>query len=982
MPAPAGLRVLEIAQGIAGPLCGRLFAGFGHDVIKCEPPGGDRQRSAEPAAPDGLSFWFTTLNGAKRGMIADLSDPASRAPVEQLIGAADVIICDLSPAEAQKLGWDEESISARWPSAVWVWVSGFGHQATGLADLPDDSLLAESYAGLSYIVGDPGRQPLALGGEQAAYAAGFAAYLAARLALLRRDAGGGGDIADVASTDVAAFLDWKSDVSACEIGEVPVRNATTSWWRVLPAADGFVGLIYHERDWPKVANLVGDQRLADPRFATAPGRIAGMGEWLPAVATWIAERPAQVVYHEAQRVGLPFGTVASMADLATDPQYRARGFIRGTDDAPEIGPPWQMAGVPWRAGPPPRPAAQAQWLERAEPAAPAAARSEAPKTPAAPPRQAPLHGVVVLDLGTITAGAAAGRLLADYGATVIKVENPEHPDPFRRWAAASGVAAGDSPLFEANNAGKLGVALDLKSQDGRRALLRLAESADVLIENYRVGVTERLGISFGELSKVNPELIYLSLASQGQDGPQARYSSYGSTLDLVSGLSSVTGYLDGPPVWSSYLLNYPDQLASLAGAALVVHCVAEGLAGTHIDLSQRELVSWTLAGLPGGPAGHGADGRAEREPEAAGGTARRLPMPGHGPLGCRRLLLGCAAGGTGGGAGDHAGLERSGGRGPDGRRLEQHQDTRGVRHGAADGRSAGGAGAGRTRPGRGGTLQPAPRVHRRADRHADQRVPLPAAELRAADAREGPGGRRAQRKVRTATTPELSGTFKPASAGRSDQRPHQLAEPLREVVRRSRGGDGMGYDDVHPPGHADRLAKLTGDVARGPEHRECLGGRRGQEAHQLARGDQVGRVVKVRPDPLPELSHRRSVPAQAGLAEERGRVLIESRRYRSCDGRRLAGGMRRDGVQHQADPDARRLTARLPGPGAHGVDGRPEAGRAAPDAQVHPVGDTTGHAQRLRPARRDPDRHRPGVHQPRRAGGAEVGRALPLARGE
>jgi crotonobetainyl-CoA:carnitine CoA-transferase CaiB-like acyl-CoA transferase len=205
--------------------------------------------------------------------------------------------------------------------------------------------------------------------------------------------------------------------------------------------------------------------------------------------------------------------------------------------------------------------------------------------------------VTVLDLGTITAGAAVGRLLADYGATVIKVENPQQPDPFRRWASASGVVTGESPLFEANNAGKLGVALDLKHPEGREALLRLAVTADVLIENYRVGVTERLGISFSDLAEVNPRLVYLSLASQGQDGPQARYSSYGSTLDLTSGLGSVTGYPDGPPVWSSYLVNYPDQLASLAGAALVVQCLADGVAGTHIDLSQRELVSWTLADL-------------------------------------------------------------------------------------------------------------------------------------------------------------------------------------------------------------------------------------------------------------------------------------------------------------------------------------------------------------------------------------------------
>jgi len=99
-PATPPLRVLEIAQGVAGPLCCRLFAGFGHDVLKCEPPGGDRQRAAEPAAADGTAFSFTALNEAKRGLVADLADAASRARVEELADAADVMICDLPPARA------------------------------------------------------------------------------------------------------------------------------------------------------------------------------------------------------------------------------------------------------------------------------------------------------------------------------------------------------------------------------------------------------------------------------------------------------------------------------------------------------------------------------------------------------------------------------------------------------------------------------------------------------------------------------------------------------------------------------------------------------------------------------------------------------------------------------------------------------------------------------------------------------------------
>ncbi|MGH3242978.1 MAG: CaiB/BaiF CoA transferase family protein, partial [Spirillospora sp.] len=255
--------------------------------------------------------------------------------------------------------------------------------------------------------------------------------------------------------------------------------------------------------------------------------------------------------------------------------------------AAPVGPPARAAGLPWRSGPSPALGAYPPVWEPAGRRTPSTLRNGS---------EAPLAGVTVLDLGTITAGAATGRLLADYGATVIKIESAGHPDPFRQWPVAGQVPAdGISPMFESNNAGKLGVVLDLKTEAGRDTLHRLAAEADVVIENFTVGVTKRLGADFETLRAVNPRLVYLSLSSQGQDGPEAGRRSYGSTLDLLSGLASVTGYLDGGPMWSSGEVNYPDQAASLFGAALVAYCLERGVRGVHLDVSQRELISWTLA---------------------------------------------------------------------------------------------------------------------------------------------------------------------------------------------------------------------------------------------------------------------------------------------------------------------------------------------------------------------------------------------------
>lgn len=226
--------------------------------------------------------------------------------------------------------------------------------------------------------------------------------------------------------------------------------------------------------------------------------------------------------------------------------------------------------------------------------------------------QIALEGVRIADLTIITAGACATQLLADLGAEVVKVESGAYPDPFRTWRGApqGDVSAASSPTFAVVNRNKRGVCLDLKHERGREAFLRLVARSDAVTENFRAGVLERLGLDFPRLQAANPRIILLSLSSQGHSGPESGYGSYGSTLDALSGLMSVTGYEDGLPLWSGPDVNYPDQVAALFGAGLLLaalrHRDRVG-SGCHVDLSQRELVTtmigeWVLERTLGGVA--------------------------------------------------------------------------------------------------------------------------------------------------------------------------------------------------------------------------------------------------------------------------------------------------------------------------------------------------------------------------------------------
>ncbi len=208
-----------------------------------------------------------------------------------------------------------------------------------------------------------------------------------------------------------------------------------------------------------------------------------------------------------------------------------------------------------------------------------------------------LTGCRVLDLGIITAGAATAACLADFGAEVIKIESASYRDPFRRWLSEKPIDANNDlpPFFCATNRNKLGLCLDLKHALGRAAFLQLVARSDVVVENFRRGVLQKLGLDYATLRAANPDIILASISSQGETGPDAMYVSYGSTLEAVGGLAWTTGYTEGEPTITGVDLNYPDQVVGLFATAMIVtawHARQNGQGGAHLDMSQRELTSF------------------------------------------------------------------------------------------------------------------------------------------------------------------------------------------------------------------------------------------------------------------------------------------------------------------------------------------------------------------------------------------------------
>ena len=196
-----------------------------------------------------------------------------------------------------------------------------------------------------------------------------------------------------------------------------------------------------------------------------------------------------------------------------------------------------------------------------------------------------LEGIRVLDVAQVMAGPFCAMQLCDMGADVIKVEPPDG-DPTRQMGARGG---SDSAGFAALNRGKRAIVLDLKSAAGRRAFERLAAGADILIENFRPGVMQQLGLDYGTLSATNPRLIYASISGYGQTGPDAAKGGFDLIAQGVSGVMSVTGAPGAAPVKSGVpLTDLGAGLFALAAILAALHHRTRTGRGQHIDTSLLE----------------------------------------------------------------------------------------------------------------------------------------------------------------------------------------------------------------------------------------------------------------------------------------------------------------------------------------------------------------------------------------------------------
>ena len=329
----AGLRVLELGQLIAGPFAAKTLADFGADVIKIEPPGAGDPLRQWRLLKDGTSVWWQVQARNKRSVVLDLKDPAAQDVVRCLADECDVLIENFRPGAMEGFGLAPESLIERNPRLIVLRVSGYG-QTGPYRDKPGFGVVAEAMGGLRHLSGAPGQVPVRVGVSIGDTLAALHGVIGILLALQERQRSGRGQVVDVALYE-AVFNCMESllpEYSAFGVVRQPAGSALPG---IAPSnayrcSDGFA-LVAGNGDsiFKRLMAAIGRDDLGqDPQLADNTGRVARVEEIDAAIGQWTATRTVAEVLAALDAAAVPAGRIYTVADIAADPHYQARGMLQ------------------------------------------------------------------------------------------------------------------------------------------------------------------------------------------------------------------------------------------------------------------------------------------------------------------------------------------------------------------------------------------------------------------------------------------------------------------------------------------------------------------------------------------------------------------------------------------------------------------------------------------------------------------------------
>ncbi len=332
----AGVKVIELAHVMAGPVAGLMLADMGADVIKVERPAGDDTRKSPPYV-EGEAASYMMMNRNKRGIVLDLKDPEQADMLREMVRTADVVLENYRKGTMEKLGLGYEDLSKDNPGLIYGSISGFGRTGP-YADRAGFDLIAQGMSGLMSVTGEgPGRPPCKVGPPVSDITAGILLAMGVSAALAQRRETGKGQVVETSLFEAAITHTYWQSAIAFATGEDPEpmgsAHPLNAPYQAIKTADGYINIgAANQRNWERLVEIIGRPDLAeDPRFVTnddrMPNRLVLEDELNQVFSTKTSAEWLAIL----EEGGFPAGPVLSIREMQADPQTIARDMVLETN---------------------------------------------------------------------------------------------------------------------------------------------------------------------------------------------------------------------------------------------------------------------------------------------------------------------------------------------------------------------------------------------------------------------------------------------------------------------------------------------------------------------------------------------------------------------------------------------------------------------------------------------------------------------------
>ncbi|WP_425092937.1 CaiB/BaiF CoA transferase family protein [Tropicimonas sp. S265A] len=344
MPGPlSGMKVIELAHIMAGPVCGLMLADMGAEVIKVEKPDGDDSRRFLPPDVNGESAAYMMMNRGKRGIALNLKDPEAVEVLHKLLADADVVIENYRMGTMERLGLGYETLHAENPKLIYCEISGFGRTGP-YAHRGGFDLIAQGMSGLMSITGEgPGRPPVKPGAPISDITSGIIAAMGVASAYAHALQTGQGQRVDTSLFEAAITQTYWQSAIAFATGVAPGPEGSAhpinAPYQAFRTADGYINIgAANQKNWERLIQILDAPELAnDPRFATNKDRRVNLDALVPLIENHTKTCTTASLLEQMEAIGLPAGPVLSVTEMHADPQAKAREMIVALDH-PVAGP--------------------------------------------------------------------------------------------------------------------------------------------------------------------------------------------------------------------------------------------------------------------------------------------------------------------------------------------------------------------------------------------------------------------------------------------------------------------------------------------------------------------------------------------------------------------------------------------------------------------------------------------------------------------